>query len=167
MRQQRHALAPFDLGGDVVQGGDGAALAAGLDPRDSSLKLGIFGAEPWTQAMRLEMFAAAENLEFEKAALYRDQIYPIKVAELLILERRMPRSLAACMDQVTNAMSHLQGQHDRAARRLAPARAGPRCASRSYSRPLHPHRHQHVEGARIGRVPHDGGRDRIGEHELS
>ena len=52
-------------------------------------------------------------------ALYRDQILPIKVAQLLILERRMPRSLAACFDQVTQAMERLQGQHDRAARRLA------------------------------------------------
>ena len=52
-------------------------------------------------------------------ALYRDQIYPIKVAQLLILERRMPRSLAACFEQVTQAMDRLQGQHDRAARRLA------------------------------------------------
>ena len=52
-------------------------------------------------------------------ALYRDQISPIKVAQLLILERRMPRSLAACFDQVTQAMERLQGQHDRAARRLA------------------------------------------------
>ena len=52
-------------------------------------------------------------------ALYRDQIYPIKVAQLLILERRMPRSLAACFEQVTQAMERLQGQHDRAARRLA------------------------------------------------
>jgi uncharacterized alpha-E superfamily protein len=31
----------------------------------------------------------------------------------------MPRSLAACFDQVTQAMERLQGQHDRAARRLA------------------------------------------------
>jgi uncharacterized alpha-E superfamily protein len=52
-------------------------------------------------------------------ALYRDQIYPIKVAQLLILERRMPRSLAGCFEQITTAMGHLQGQHDRAARRLA------------------------------------------------
>ena len=52
-------------------------------------------------------------------ALYRDQIYPIKVAQLLILERRMPRSLAACFEEVTQAMDRLQGQHDRAARRLA------------------------------------------------
>ena len=51
--------------------------------------------------------------------LYRDQIYPIKVAQLLILERRMPRSLAACFDQITQAMERLQGQHDQAARRLA------------------------------------------------
>jgi uncharacterized alpha-E superfamily protein len=52
-------------------------------------------------------------------SLYRDQIYPIKVAQLLILERRMPRSLAACFEQITQAMERLQGQHDRAARRLA------------------------------------------------
>jgi len=51
--------------------------------------------------------------------LYRDQIYPINVAQLLILERRMPRSLAACFEQMTHAMERLQGQHDRAARRLA------------------------------------------------
>ncbi|WP_127114680.1 phenylacetate--CoA ligase PaaK [Shimia sediminis] len=31
---------------------------AGLDPRDSSLSVGIFGAEPWTNAMRLEVEAA-------------------------------------------------------------------------------------------------------------
>ncbi len=29
--------------------------AAGLDPRDTSLKVGIFGAEPWTNAMRQEI----------------------------------------------------------------------------------------------------------------
>ncbi len=31
---------------------------AGLDPRQSSLKVGIFGAEPWTDAMRAEVEAA-------------------------------------------------------------------------------------------------------------
>lgn len=31
----------------------------GLDPRESSLKVGIFGAEPWTEAMRLEIEAKA------------------------------------------------------------------------------------------------------------
>ena len=50
--------------------------------------------------------------------LYRDQIFPIKVAQLLILERRMPRSLAACFDQITQAMDRIEGQ-DRAAKRLA------------------------------------------------
>ena len=29
--------------------------AEGIDPRDTSLKVGIFGAEPWTNAMRLEI----------------------------------------------------------------------------------------------------------------
>jgi len=51
--------------------------------------------------------------------LYKDQILPIKVAQLLILERRMPRSLAACFDEVTQALDRLQGQHDKSARRLA------------------------------------------------
>ena len=51
--------------------------------------------------------------------LYRDQIYPIKVAELLILERRMPRSLAACFDLIKDSMDRIEGQHDQAAKRLA------------------------------------------------
>lgn len=51
--------------------------------------------------------------------LYRDQIFPIKVAQLLMLERRMPRSLAACLDQITQAMDKIQGQNDQAAKRLA------------------------------------------------
>jgi uncharacterized alpha-E superfamily protein len=51
-------------------------------------------------------------------ALYRDQILPIKVAEMLILERRMPRSLAACFDLITDSMDRIEGT-DRAAKRLA------------------------------------------------
>lgn len=50
--------------------------------------------------------------------LYRDQIYPIKVAQLLILERRMPRSLAACFDLIKDSMDRIEGQHDQAAKRL-------------------------------------------------
>jgi uncharacterized alpha-E superfamily protein len=51
--------------------------------------------------------------------LYRDQVFPIKVAQLLLLERRMPRSLAACFDQVKEAMDRISGQSDQAAKRLA------------------------------------------------
>jgi ADP-glucose pyrophosphorylase len=51
--------------------------------------------------------------------LYRDQIYPIKVAQLLILERRMPRSLAACFDLIKDSMDRIEGQNDQAAKRLA------------------------------------------------
>ncbi len=51
--------------------------------------------------------------------LYRDQIFPIKVAQLLLLERKMPRSLAACFDQVTEALNRIDGQNDQAAKRLA------------------------------------------------
>src|SRR5258708_280764 len=52
-------------------------------------------------------------------SLYPDQIFPIKVAHLLILERRMPRSLAACFDQVKEAIDRIRGQSDQAAKRLA------------------------------------------------
>jgi uncharacterized alpha-E superfamily protein len=52
-------------------------------------------------------------------ALYHDQIFPIRVAELLILEQRMPRSLAACSFQINNALERIVGQHDHAAKRLA------------------------------------------------
>jgi uncharacterized alpha-E superfamily protein len=52
-------------------------------------------------------------------ALYRDQILPIQVAQLLILERRMPRSLAACFDQVKEALDRIHGQTDQSAKRLA------------------------------------------------
>ena len=51
--------------------------------------------------------------------LYRDQIFPIKVAQLLILERRMPRSLAGCFDAIIESMDRLRGQNDQAAKRLA------------------------------------------------
>jgi uncharacterized alpha-E superfamily protein len=51
--------------------------------------------------------------------LYRDQILPVKVAELLLLERRMPRSLAACFDQIIEALDQLRGCADHAPKRLA------------------------------------------------
>ena len=51
--------------------------------------------------------------------IYRDRIYPINVAELLILDRRMPRSLAACLDQIEQALSRVDGQNDQAAMRLS------------------------------------------------
>jgi uncharacterized alpha-E superfamily protein len=52
-------------------------------------------------------------------SIYRDQIYPAKVAELLILERRMPRSLAACLEQIVQSLSRVYGRHDQPAKRLA------------------------------------------------
>ncbi|MEI6721830.1 MAG: alpha-E domain-containing protein [Betaproteobacteria bacterium] len=51
--------------------------------------------------------------------LYRDQIFPIKVAQLLLLEQKMPRSLAACFAQVNEALDRIEGQHDKGAKRLA------------------------------------------------
>ncbi len=51
--------------------------------------------------------------------LYRAQIFPIKVAELLLFEPRMPRSLAACFVQVREALERLEGQHGKGAQRLA------------------------------------------------
>jgi uncharacterized alpha-E superfamily protein len=40
--------------------------------------------------------------------VYRDVITPERVAELLILRADMPRSLAACMDQVLRNLSHVR-----------------------------------------------------------
>jgi uncharacterized alpha-E superfamily protein len=51
--------------------------------------------------------------------IYRDQIYPIRVAELLILDRRMPRSLAACLDQIHAALGRVNGENDHPPKRLA------------------------------------------------
>jgi uncharacterized alpha-E superfamily protein len=51
--------------------------------------------------------------------IYRDQIYPINVAELLILDRRMPRSLAACLEEIDHALSLLDGQNDHTVKRLS------------------------------------------------
>ena len=62
--------------------------------------------------------AGGDRLETYRA-LYRDQIFPIKVAQLLILERRMPRSLAACIEQIRDALSRITGQGDQAVKRLA------------------------------------------------
>jgi uncharacterized alpha-E superfamily protein len=51
--------------------------------------------------------------------IYRDQIRPINVAELLILDSSMPRSLAACLEEIEQALSRLSGQNDQPAKRLA------------------------------------------------
>ena len=51
--------------------------------------------------------------------IYRDRIRPINVAELLILDRRMPRSLAACLYEIDQALARIQGQSDQPAKRLA------------------------------------------------
>jgi uncharacterized alpha-E superfamily protein len=51
--------------------------------------------------------------------IYRDQIYPINVAELLILDRRMPRSLAACLEEIDHALSLVDGQNDHSVKRLS------------------------------------------------
>jgi len=50
---------------------------------------------------------------------YRDSITPERVAELLILRPDMPRSLRACLDEIDQVLSHIEGQAGRAARRLA------------------------------------------------
>ena len=51
--------------------------------------------------------------------IYRDQIRPINVVELLILDRRMPRSLAACLEQIDQALARVEGQNDHSAKRLS------------------------------------------------
>src|SRR3979409_1966275 len=67
----------------------------------------------WTALLR-----SVSSLETYRQ-LYRDQIFPIRVAQLLILERRMPRSLAGCFDPIIESMDRIRGQSDQAAKRLA------------------------------------------------
>lgn len=51
--------------------------------------------------------------------IYRDNISPLKVAELLILRDDMPRSLHACMNEVEAALIDINGNSGREARRRA------------------------------------------------
>lgn len=51
--------------------------------------------------------------------IYRDRITPERVAELLILRPDMPRSLRACFEEISQVLSHVEGQAGRSARRLA------------------------------------------------
>ncbi|TFB75794.1 phenylacetate--CoA ligase [Cryobacterium glaciale] len=44
-----------------------AMVAAGIDPRRSSLKAGVLGAEPWTNQMRLEL---EDRLDFDALDIY-------------------------------------------------------------------------------------------------
>ena len=51
--------------------------------------------------------------------VYRDVISPLRVAELLILRDDMPRSLHACMNEVEEALTVINGSSGREARRRA------------------------------------------------
>ena len=63
-----------DLGPDILMATPSYALniaeefsRQGIDPRSSSLRIGIFGAEPWTQRMRTEI---EERLDLEAVDIY-------------------------------------------------------------------------------------------------
>jgi uncharacterized alpha-E superfamily protein len=43
--------------------------------------------------------------------VYRDVITPARVAELMILRGDMPRSLTACVDEVTRNLAHVANDH--------------------------------------------------------
>jgi uncharacterized alpha-E superfamily protein len=51
--------------------------------------------------------------------VYRDVITPVRVAELLILRRDMPRSLAASLDEVCVNLGYVQNNRSRETQRLA------------------------------------------------
>lgn len=51
--------------------------------------------------------------------IYRDVITPLQVAELLILNPNMPRSLHACMSEVDTILDDINGNSGKEARRLA------------------------------------------------
>jgi len=43
----------------------------GIDPRDTSLRVGIFGAEPWTEQMRREIEEARTSMRWTSTACPR------------------------------------------------------------------------------------------------
>jgi len=51
--------------------------------------------------------------------VYRDAVMPLRVAELLVLRHDMPRSLHACMDELTTILDQLTGDAGRECKRLA------------------------------------------------
>ena len=56
----------------------------------------------WTAILR--SVSAFENYR----KVYRDVITPERIAELLILNRNMPRSLAACLQEVVDTLSRVR-----------------------------------------------------------
>jgi uncharacterized alpha-E superfamily protein len=53
--------------------------------------------------------------------IFSDTIVPWRVAELLVLRRDMPRSLHACLDEISAILEHLSGNRHTECRRLAGA----------------------------------------------
>lgn len=51
--------------------------------------------------------------------LYGNNIDPLNVAELLILDSDIPRSLRACMEEIAGLLAQIEGTHGRRAKRLA------------------------------------------------
>jgi uncharacterized alpha-E superfamily protein len=67
----------------------------------------------WSALLR----SASAYLAYLK--VYRDAIVPLRVAELLVLRKDMPRSLHACMDELTTILEQLSGNAGRECKRLA------------------------------------------------
>lgn len=51
--------------------------------------------------------------------IYRDSIVPAQVAEMLLLRRDLPRSLLACMSEITQTLAAIEGSTGLDAKRLA------------------------------------------------
>lgn len=51
--------------------------------------------------------------------LYGNNIDPLNVAELLVLDPDIPRSLRACMEEIAGLLAQIEGSHGRRAKRLA------------------------------------------------
>ncbi len=67
----------------------------------------------WSALLR----SASAYLAYLK--VYRDAVTPLRVAELLVLRQDMPRSLHACMDELTNILGQLSGNAGSECIRLA------------------------------------------------
>jgi uncharacterized alpha-E superfamily protein len=67
----------------------------------------------WSALLR----SASAYLAYLK--IYRDAVTPLRVAELLVLNPDLPRSLHACMDELTSILDQLSGNAGNECKRLA------------------------------------------------
>lgn len=119
-----------------------------LLPRDSSGVGGLLDYYQWTSVLRA--VSAVRSYQW----VYREEVTPRNVAELLILRSEMPRSLRSCYDTITQCLdelSQIHGGKRGECHRLAGAMASQLRFGRIadiFQAGLHEHLTEHIEKTR-------------------